>query len=127
MKVSLSALFLLVQAGSIPSQAVAFSMPWRRGAATSSTVWRSKTTSSSSLPLNAFGGGSSSSSSSSSNSIQESSRPDQILAWKKILNEMAGILDEAVSQQTEFTADAIAVRNLDTMHRQYDIRIFQGP
>ena len=60
------------------------------------------------------------------NSIQESSRPEEILN-RKILNEDGSILDEAVSQEKEFTADAIAVRNPDTTQRQFDIRIVQGP
>ena len=61
------------------------------------------------------------------NSIQESSRPEEILDRKKILNENGSILAQGVSQEKEFTADAIAVRNPDTTQRQFDIRIVQGP
>jgi hypothetical protein len=46
------------------------------------------------------------------NSIQESESPEEILARKRFLNENGSILDKAVSQEKEFTADAIAVRNL---------------
>ncbi len=61
------------------------------------------------------------------NSIQESLRPEEILDRKKILNENGSRLAEAVSQEKEFAADAIAVQNPDTTQRQFDIRIVQGP
>jgi hypothetical protein len=60
-------------------------------------------------------------------SIQESIVPEEVLARKKILKEDGSELEKAVSQEKEFTIDAIAVRTSDTKERQYDIRIVNGP
>jgi hypothetical protein len=60
-------------------------------------------------------------------SIQESLRPEVVLAGKKILHQDGSKLNKAVSQQKEFTEDAIAVRTPDKKERQFDIRIVNGP